>query len=179
MTGKKQKKPKNVTAAQKKDFWEEHLPYEIEMMRAIHHVALQGSPTQAMHNAMIESLMVHCRNLIEFFKYNPPCDFSPTFFTEGTFRVNRNFINKSLYDKINQQISHLTSARTSVSKDKLGPYEWGQIIDAIEKELVRMEAALTPAWRADWKFTKPTTVQSGSGTGSSSQIATIGGGSTL
>jgi hypothetical protein len=175
MAKKKQKKPKNITAIQKRDFWEEHLPYEIEMMRATYQLAMQGSATQAMHNAMVESLLVHCRNIIEFLKYNPPCDFSPTFFTESTFRINRNFINKSLYDKINQQISHLTVERTRVTGDKLGPHEWKQIRDAIERELARMEAALTPTARADWKFTKSTTVTTGPGTGSSSQVMSVGG----
>ncbi|HXQ74021.1 MAG TPA: hypothetical protein VN844_26190 [Pyrinomonadaceae bacterium] len=171
---KKQKKPKNITAAQKKEFWEEHLPYEIDMMRAIYPVAVAGSPSRAVHNAMVEDFLLHCRNIIEFFKYNPPCDFSPIFFTDGTFKINKTFVNAKLYDKINQQISHLTAERTRVKTDKLGPSEWKILKDQIEGEIARMEAALSDDARRSWKYNLPTTITAGTGTGASSQVSSTG-----
>jgi hypothetical protein len=168
---KKQKKSKNITAEQKKEFWEEHLPYEISMMRAIYPFALQGSPSRALHNAMVETFLLHCRNIIEFFKYNPPCDFSPLFFTDGTFKINKTFVNAKLYEKINQQISHLTAERTALNKNKLGPNEWQLLEKQIEGEIARMEKALTQDAKKSWKYNQPTTVNSGAGTGSTSQIS--------
>ncbi|MCK1390648.1 hypothetical protein [Bradyrhizobium sp. 1] len=171
---KRQKKSKNITAAQKQEFWEEHLPYEIDMMRATFAIAITGSPSQAVHNAMVESFLLHCRNIIEFFKYNPPCDFSPTFFTDGTFKLNKTFVNAKLYDKINQQISHLTAERTKLNKGKLGPSEWKILKDQIEGEIARMEKSLTLSARNSWKYNRPVTINSGSGTGASSQISSTG-----
>jgi hypothetical protein len=171
---KRQKKPKNITAAQKKEFWEEHLPYEIDMMRAIFPIAFSGSPSQAVHNAMVENFLLHCRNIIEFFKYNPPCDFSPAFFTDGTFKINKTFVNAKLYDKINQQISHLTAERTRLNKDKLGPSEWKTLKGQIEGEIARMEKSLAPSARSSWKYNKPAIMNPGPGTGASSQVSSTG-----
>jgi hypothetical protein len=141
-----------VSDAVLKEFFNEHLPYEIEMMRGLYDELSTGSSTWLMHNARIESFHIHARNLIEFFKNKRPCDFDPRLFTHGRYQPNGNFVDNRLEGKINQQISHLTADRTSDATKKLGPRDWAKIKGAVEKEIARWEEALSPEYKAKWKL---------------------------
>ena len=55
-----------TTPQQMIDMLDEHLPYEISMMMAMHDQA-QGPLDQLTGNVVIESFCIHARNLFEFF----------------------------------------------------------------------------------------------------------------
>jgi hypothetical protein len=127
------------------------IPYEIGMMRALHKRLSAGSPSRLQRNAEIESLHIHARNLMEFFKNDKQCAVDPRTFTETTYRVEGDFIPKQLENKISQQIVHLTHERTDVEKDKLSDDERDKTVQHIEKQIERFEKALKPAWRPSWQ----------------------------
>lgn len=144
------RKPRALTEEQAKKWLRRHLCYEIQMMRELYGRLLAGASSQFDRNTQIECYHLHCRNLIEFFKNKDPCDVDPRRFTNDAYKPDGNFINASLDAKINQQISHLTAKRTAERKKKLGPDQWKDIRDAIEKEIDRFEMALTDNVRPLW-----------------------------
>jgi hypothetical protein len=164
------RRSKAVTTAVAEEFFQHHLPYEIDMMRGLYPELTSGKFTRLIHNSNIESFHFHARNLIEFFKNKKPCDFDPRLFTEPPYEPNGNFISASLEAKINQQISHLTALRTSIAYAQLGPSEWTEIGVTIEKEIERFETALKPAYKAKWKYNLQTYIYVGSGSGTSSEV---------
>ena len=129
--------------------------------------------TQLIHNSNIQSFCIHARNLIEFFKNKKPCDFDPRLFTDAAYEPDGNFIEHSLERKINQQIAHLTAQRTGNAKDQLGPKEWSDILEAVENQIERFEAALTPEFRKQWHAGLANMVFTGIGTGASSESYSI------
>jgi hypothetical protein len=148
----KLRRPRAVSDAVLQEFFDEHLPYEVEMMRGLYDELSAGGYTQLIHNANIESFHIHARNLIEFFKNKKPCDFDPRLFTHERYQPNGNFVDNSLEAKINQQISHLTADRTADAAQKLGPKEWAKIRGAVEKEIARWGESLSPEYKAKWKL---------------------------
>lgn len=120
------------------------------MLRELHDELSRGTHDQLIHNANIEAFLVHARNLIEFFKNKPPCDFDPRLFTNAGYEPDGNFIDSTLEAKINQQVSHLTAERTAVANEQLGPEEWRKIRSSIETQIKRFENALKPEYKAKW-----------------------------
>jgi hypothetical protein len=142
---------KSITDKQIHDFFTEHLPYEVNMFRALLAELGRFQPNTVLRNATIEGIATHARNLIEFFKNKPPCDFDPRRFTEKGYVPNGNFIDSKLEAKINQQVSHLTAERTSFAAEKINASAFRRISEAIESEIERFENALSPDYRAKWK----------------------------
>jgi hypothetical protein len=136
---------------QKKEFFEEHLIYEITLMREAYKLALAPKPW-AEHNCHIVAFLNASRNLIEFFKNKPSCDFDPRFFTKSTYQLETRFLRDSLLPLINSQISHLTSKRTRVMKDKIGEKLWKEIHEELEAEITRFEKALSKEYEDTWKL---------------------------
>lgn len=133
----------------KEEFFTEHLPYELTMLRATYDLARATKPA-AEHNAMVESFLLHARNLIEFFKDRPSCDFDPRMFTVASYQLNKDFVADALVAKINRQTAHLTAKRISQSADELGPRDWALILRALEEETSRFVKALTSDYSAKW-----------------------------
>jgi hypothetical protein len=133
----------------KEEFFTEHLPYEVSMLRATYELARAAKPA-AEHNAMVDSFLMHARNLIEFYKDRPSCDFDPRMFTNASFQLNKDFIADSLAARINRQTSHLTAKRISQSADELGPRDWALILRALEEEMNRFAKALTKDYAEKW-----------------------------
>jgi hypothetical protein len=133
----------------KEEFLTEHLPYEVSMLRATYELARAQKPA-AEHNAMVESFLLHARNLIEFYKDRPSCDFDPRMFTNASYQLNKDFIPEQLAARINRQVSHLTAKRLSQSADELGPRDWALILRALEEELSRFAKALTKEYAEKW-----------------------------
>jgi hypothetical protein len=133
----------------KEDFFTEHLPYEISMLRATYELARAQKPA-AEHNALVEAFLLHARNLIEFFKDRPACDFDPRMFTNAGYQLNKDFVADSVVAKINRQTSHLTAKRISNAADELGPRDWALILRALETEISRFAKALTKDYAAKW-----------------------------
>lgn len=164
---KKIRHPKSVTNDIAAECFSRHLPYEINMLRELYPELLSGHHSRLLHNAHIEAFLIHARNLIEFFKNKPPCDFDPRLFTDTSYEPNRNFINTDLLSKINQQVAHLTASRTANALKQLGPNEWLKIKNAIENEISRFEKSLLPIYKPTWNSeinTITTTVETPSAT---------------
>lgn len=143
------------------EFFTEHLPYEIGMMRAsilaLATRQLDGFET----NAFIETFCLHARNLIEFFKRKESCDFDPRDFTVAGFKLHKRFIGDGALQRINRQISHLTKGRTADRAQKINGNERVEMLQAIEKEIDRFLQHLTPERRAMWEaVVGPTQVSS-------------------
>jgi hypothetical protein len=162
------RRPNNVTDALADQCIGRHLPYEIKMMRELYAELPTGKYTRLIHNSNVQSFCIHARNLIEFFKNKPPCDFDPRLFTDKTYQPNGNFIDSKLEAKINQQVTHLTADRTTNADDQLGQPQWKKIIETIEKEIGRFEKALTPTFKHKFYAGLELMIFTGAGTGQSS-----------
>jgi hypothetical protein len=136
----------------------EHLPYEINMFRALFTALALGLPKDSLtRNAFIESFFIHARNLIAFLKNDSDCGFDPRYFTKTNYNPNTSFVPTKLWKKIIHQVAHLLPERTHVSSEKLGPKDRKDISDLIERELGRFESALTDEYRAKWPV-KPASI---------------------
>jgi hypothetical protein len=167
------RRPNDVTDAVADEFFCEHLPYEIDMMRGMYAELKKGPHSvQLLQNSHIESFHIHARNLIEFFKNKTPCDFDPRLFTEPSYQPDGNFISAGLEAKINQQISHLTAQRTGAQEGKLGPDQWTEIGEAIEEQIERFEKALKAKYKPKWKYNKRIYIKQGA-TSASSQVVLV------
>jgi hypothetical protein len=140
----------------KEDFFNEHLPYEITMLRATYDLARANRPATE-HNALVSSFLMHARNLIEFYKDRPGCDFDPRMFTTASFQLNRDFIADQLAARVTAHVSHLTTRRISQAADELGPREWALILRALEEETARFVKALTKDYASKWLLHQPRT----------------------
>lgn len=121
------------------------------MMRETYRLLQRGAPSQFDRNMHIEAYHLHARNLIEFFKNKDPCDIDPRRFTQSGYEPDGNFIDSKLEAKINQQISHLTAKRTDQHKEQLGPQQWSEVNQAIDKQISRFEKALTDDSKKLWE----------------------------
>jgi hypothetical protein len=107
-----------TTPQQMIDMLDEHLPYEISMMMAMHDQA-QGPLDQLTGNVVIESFCIHARNLFEFFiktsnggeknNYAFARAFVPKFVEFKD--PNAKSAEERLFRKICAQISHLSFNR--------------------------------------------------------------------
>jgi hypothetical protein len=138
----------------KEEFFTHHLPHEIEMFRATYELARAARPA-AEHEALLESFLLHARNLIEFFQDRPSCDFDPRMFTAGSYQVNRDFVADTVLPRLNRQIGHLTVKRTTQEADRLGPRDWALILRALEEEIARFTRALSKDYAAKWAPQQP------------------------
>jgi len=135
------------SAAELKNCFEDHLPYEIDMLRVAAARLSKVKRRGVDANICIEVFCVHARNLIEFLderKKVQPGDFKASQFAPGyTCKVD-------LEDKrvrINKRIAHLTTER--VSDPKISAAECLVIYPKLEKEIERFMACLTTERRSD------------------------------
>ena len=133
----------------KEEFFTHHLPHEIEMFRATYELARAARPA-AEHEALLESFLMHARNLIEFFQDRPSCAFAPPMFTSGRYQLNRDLVADTVLPRLNRQIGHLTVKRTTQETDRLGPRDWALILRALEEEIARFTRALSKDYAAKW-----------------------------
>jgi hypothetical protein len=146
-----QPKIENIPARTRDSIVKHHIPYERWMMRESLAAALQGAPTRFQQNLQVEGFALHARNLIEFLKNGDGCGFNPADFTTEGFSVQRRFIRDTLVNMINRQISHLTDGRTEIQEGKFDESQWRETAQAIEGELDRWIANLSPEWAEKWK----------------------------
>lgn len=122
-----------------------HLAYELGIFRETLGF-VRG--TSYVHRAMLETYLVHARNLIEFFFDGAPRgailpkDFGVSSHRDGSLR--------SLHDEISALLSHLTWAR--VNTHELQPQDWSfprlsKTFDAIRAKAVAFLADLPEAER--------------------------------
>ncbi|MGB9369249.1 MAG: hypothetical protein WCE79_24885 [Xanthobacteraceae bacterium] len=125
-----------------KNCLEDHLPYEIDMLRvaAMRLRQIKEAGTDA--NICIEVFCAHARNLIEFFDSRPRRmdDFKADQFANGyTCAVN---LEGKKRRRINRRIAHLTTERVGGNKITVG--ECLETYDELEPEIKRFMACLTP-----------------------------------
>ncbi|WP_299817001.1 hypothetical protein [uncultured Roseibium sp.] len=129
------------------EFLRRFLKYEVDMLRATHILILNSPDSQIVINVLIESFCIHARNIIEFLKNHGACDVDPRWFTGENYKVDRNFLKKSLGDRVNAQIAHLSHNRTTDSKKKIDAKDRKELSDAVELQLSRFYNNLKVEWR--------------------------------
>jgi hypothetical protein len=133
------------------EFFQKHLPYEIDMMRAaIHALATRDKLSWFEQNAFIETFCLHARTLIEFFEREG--DYGPHSFTDADeFKRNRRVVSVRALRRINQQVSHLTKRRTDDAGQKINGDQLNEMHQTIEAEIERFAQHLKTEWRERWK----------------------------
>jgi hypothetical protein len=144
------------TDEQYEECFREHLPYEINMFRALFAALLYGVPKDSLtSNAYIESFFLHARNLINFFKNDTDCGFDPRYFTDSRYEPIGRLVPDKLQRRINHQVPHLGAERSDKATLKLGPDERLQINEIVEKEIARFEKALDTPYDSRWRVHSP------------------------
>ena len=107
---------------------------------------------QPTKNAIIEAFCIHARNLNEFFLGIGQGDTlkASSFTTSKYQRSEPDEVRRSVFAKINKQISHLTEARTTVPREKIGDLEREQMYCFLFDDLKRFSDHLKPALRPAW-----------------------------
>jgi hypothetical protein len=146
------------------DIISKHLPYEIDMLRVVFLELSQlpepETPEQhACKNALIESFAAHGRSLIDFFSNHnlKPTDAVASEFTTGyvcPFDASTEPL-KTIRDKLNKQIFHLTKDRTIVDAEKFDVSTDGrtllQNLESAIANFTRCLAANLPAFECKTK----------------------------
>jgi hypothetical protein len=138
-----------------------HLRYEIIMLHETLK-ALRGQPVSdnVITNALTESFCLHARNLDEvFLETNNRSDTltASSFTTSDYLPPDSPDDRRALFKKINKQISHLTTERTSVPEEKIGQAEREEMYGWIYALLEYFDDHLRPELRRVWKIRLPTT----------------------
>ncbi|MCK1274429.1 hypothetical protein IVB46_04125 [Bradyrhizobium sp. 61] len=141
----------------KKDYMREHLHYEIEMLRFTHD-RLKSISSQMLANALMESFVVHARNLMDFFynQLDPKCFSAADFLPTGDPAAQKASFGDAgkAYGLVHNQTLHLGQRRPTLDKDKVGPDERQTLRDAIESQIPAFEAALLSDYKTIWDETK-------------------------
>jgi hypothetical protein len=147
-----------------------NLPYEIDMLRYTYlwlvemDPASESSERKACRHALIESFCVHAHSLVDFFSdyARRPTDAIASEFTFSSFSPIDQTKEplKTLREKFNKQIVHLTKNRTTVEANKIEAIADGrQLLQLIEPVIVSFANNLTPEFRGFFKCnTKPINV---------------------
>jgi hypothetical protein len=148
------------------DIIEEHLPYEVDMLRGLYSQFGKVNPSldefnqKVQYYAQINSFCVHARALLDFFAdiRKDKTDAIASNFTSGykpTFDQTIEPL-KSLRTKLNKQIFHLTNDRTIVAAQKFQPSTDAQeVMKVIEPAIGHFAACLTPDFKHFKCFTSP------------------------
>jgi hypothetical protein len=132
-----------------------HLFYEVWMLGSTLKKLKAGDfPDRKTANALIESFCIHARNLNEFFLENGKDDtLKASSFATTRYAVPENTAERrSIFAKINKQISHLTEARTTVEKDMIGAQERDAMYSILYDDLDEFDRHLKPDLRPAWKI---------------------------
>jgi hypothetical protein len=143
---------KQLDHAYLKELFDEHLPYEVEMMRYTYS-RLESKMDQAAINVHIEAFCLHIRNLLEFLesKKMPSAGAFAAPGWKGFDGVPAAQLS-AVRALLNNQISHLVAnQRTTDPTKKIGGKERMQMLMLIETELERLRQGLASGWAASWK----------------------------
>ena len=129
-----------------------YLRYEVQMLdetkRKLEPPALIDQITV---NAFVESFCIHARNLNDFLleKRNSHADLlKASSFTDAAYKPPRRTKRRTaLFDKINQQISHLTTKRTAMARRKIGPKHRAAMFAILYADLKNFDHHLRPGTR--------------------------------
>ena len=133
----------------------EHLSYEIKMLHETRK-ALRGEPvsSQVIANALMESFCLHARNLNEFFLevIRPDTLKASDFATSDYRRPENHEDRRALFQKINKQVHHMTTERTSVPEDKIGPADREEMYSWVHAFLRHFAKYIRPELHRVWKI---------------------------
>ena len=132
-----------------------HLRYEVQMLGETRRKLLAKEfDDQLAANALIESFCIHARNLNEFFlessKWGDTLKAS-SFTDQGYKRPRYTKRRRTLFSKIDKQISHLTKQRTSTARRKIGDRHRELMFALLYADLKNFDRHLRPALRRKWK----------------------------
>jgi hypothetical protein len=98
----------------------DHVFYEMSQLVFL---ADKGSPIKGFDNAVLESRLIHVRNLLDFFEH-PPTPNDDILCCHFDFSSSRVSIEQKYRDRLNKDLSHLTYSRTRRSRsEKLWPHK--------------------------------------------------------
>ena len=136
----------------RKEWMQEHLPYEINMLNSTHRLLDWTDVTLLLNgvliNALIESYCVHARALIELFK-----DEDNAARSGGKLAwkaLTDNFQKSGTYDeyrrKLNNQIAHLGDERTCNPADKITREDRVRLTKMLRDDLSSFKQCLKQKW---------------------------------
>jgi hypothetical protein len=140
---------------EKVDILEEHLPYEIMMLRYAFD-QLQTLERGLLANAFIETYCLHARNLIDFFWADAsPKGRTPTanhFTTRDYLKVRGPDVRRGdLYAELNHQIAHLSYNRTRNHREKIDGRDRAILLQAIEAAVSEFGQHLRDEYKQYWR----------------------------
>jgi hypothetical protein len=133
----------------------EHLPYEIDMLRFTYLQLVRVSTArpqtetneqQTLLFSFLESFCVHARSLLDFFSNTPGhhTDAIASQFTDGYAHIDPSVEPlKTIRKKINKQIFHLTTERTLVETEKFNGKDAADVLRVIEPAVTSFVSCLT------------------------------------
>ena len=127
------------------------VPYEIWMMRCTANIlAFAPMPVHPVWtNALIESLAIHARALIDFFNGRHGSD--ARHFTSANYKPFKEVkIGKLVIGKLNQQVAHITEKRTGLPAKKLNTVEIGKLRRGLDTEIAEFSKHMTPKYQGMW-----------------------------
>jgi hypothetical protein len=150
-----------------REIFNKHLPYEIDMMRRTysriealaHPPRVPETPEErVLRNALIESFCVHCRSLLDFFgNYR----FKSSGAIAADFKAFKTGLDqkveplKSIREKLNKEIFHLTKDRPALETDQFDVGTDGtKLVKMLEQEIARFLASPS----TDFQDLKPSTI---------------------
>lgn len=131
------------------EFFCEHLPYELAMLRASRGLLSPWPPQLwAVQNALLEACALHARNLVEFFRNDEGgCAFRVRAFVSPAYVVRPGFLPRHYRDKLHTVV-HLTGQRTATGPARLNSDDLASIEHHIGEALADFLAHLLPHYRA-------------------------------
>ena len=136
---------------QKLAWVEEHLAYELLMLRYVH-PKLAGPQTQMDWNALLVAFAVYARNLYYFLTNGDTqnlkaCDFVPSFKAEKTDET------KAVFQRLRDQVFHLGKSRpVGKSAKKAGLDDADAAFNWIEKHFAAFIDKLNEPYRSRWSW---------------------------
>jgi len=138
------------SALLREDLLREHIPYEIDMMRAtLDLVLLDAIPAGLIKIALMDSFAVHARALINFLQGRKGS--SASFFTADYWPFHDQAIAASVVSKINLLVANITEAKVRAAADKLTTNEMAAARRILDAEIEKFLECLTPESRAIWR----------------------------
>lgn len=119
--------------------YRKHISYELYMLDQTYE-KLEKSHGQVINNALIESFCIHARNLIEFYRGTGRKDYiKAEHYTGGSYKPKyvaayTKHLDAKLYEKLNQQVAHLSRDRTTDPEKKIDRAARTKIKEALTKE---------------------------------------------
>lgn len=141
-----------ATQDQKQLYLEDHLPYELGMLRYTHE-KLANVRDQLDWNAYFESFCVHARNLYLFLAGGDPNNMKAAYFIPGFKKTPRT---NNLFPRLLGQVFHLSPRRESEAAKKVALEDASAMRDWIEDGIRDFENELDADSRALWKHAQAT-----------------------